>query len=323
MKLIIVAAWVGPRPLEISLVETNHRNYARVHGYDYKVFGENDLGRTQSLVGNSADAHWIKPEVIRLALGTHDYVFWTDLDSVFHRHERSLQDIVDLKKDFVFTGDHNDLCNGGHLFFRNSDWTLNFLDDWAALRPVVFPKLSTSMQGSSGHVGDQVALNYLLGGGKPSQDEVSRTAFDIFNSTNGWEGNPDRRVRDFSRRIAPTRTRNMAEARRLIAPRLRSHVEIVSQPRLNAYPWWSDKSVSLRKGPIIHFVSPFKSDLMPYLEGNRPGRFGLIRGLLWHLRLKWLPKLASGLLVLAGLATRPAKRAVARISASTHKRSTI
>ena len=275
--IAIVAAWIGPRPPEVSAVERNHRSFSLKHGYSYNIYDERSLKELHTKVGSVADAHWIKPEVIRLSLENHDYVFWTDLDSVFHQKSKSLQDLVELNKDFVFTGDHNDLCNGGHLFFRRSEWTFNFLKDWHSLRFLVFPGLHTSMQGDTGHVGDQVALNYLLGGGLPNPGAVTRTAANIFNSTNGWVGNPDRKVINFGARYGPTRSRNLAKSRNLVSRELRPHVGVVVQHRLNAYPWWTPDSTSLQKGPIIHFVSPYKSELMPYLEGKRPSPFGSVR----------------------------------------------
>ena len=259
-------------------MQKNHKEYAEKHGYNYESYDETSLCELHSNVGNAADAHWIKPEVIGLAFRKHDFVFWTDLDSVFHNQSRSLQDLLELDKDFVFTGDHNDLCNAGHLLFRKSEWTQKFLKDWYALRFLVFPKLHTSMQGISGHVGDQVALNYLLAGGEATQEAVSATATDIFNSTNGWLGNPDRKIADFGRRIAPTFERNLPASRSLIAPSLRPRVQVVVQHRLNAYPWWTPRSVSSRKGPIIHFVSPYKSELVRYFEGKPPGAFGAAKG---------------------------------------------
>lgn len=286
-KIAIVAAWIGNRPPEISRVESNHRDYADFHGYSYHLYDDTMLSEIHAKVGNAADAHWIKPEVIELALKNHHYVFWSDLDSVFHDRTKSLQDLIDLDKDFVFTGDHNDLCNGGHLLFRQSDWTTKFLRDWHSLRFLIFPNLYTSMQGNSGHVGDQVALNYLLGGGQPTQDEVTKTASEIFNSTNGWVGNPERLVGEFGKKIGPTTKRNLPRSRDLIATSLRDHVEVVAQKRLNSYPWWTSKSTSARKGPIIHFVSPYKGELMAYLDGNQPSTFGAVSGLVGRAKAKF------------------------------------
>ncbi len=262
----VVSAWVGDKPPEIDAVITNHHRYCDRHGYTYLHFDSTSLGNVPRLVGNDADVHWIKPQVISKALETHKYVLWTDLDSVFHNPHVSLTDLVQIDKDFVFTGDHNDLCNAGHLFFRKSVWTAGFIATWATLQNRKFPALFTTMQGTDGYVGDQIALNYLLGGGEESQAFVDGHARNILNQTNGWEGNPERAHLDFSENYAPNISANLTRALQLISPKLEQHVGIVVQQRLNAYPWWGPKKKKNRRGPIVHFVSPYKNLLTPYLE---------------------------------------------------------
>lgn len=264
----IVSAWVGPKPAEVDAVIKNHVAYSKRHGYKYIHYDNERISEVLNLVGNDADAHWIKPEVISRGLAHHKYVFWTDLDSVFHRRTKSLSDLVQLNKDFIFTGDHNDLCNAGHLFFRQSPWTIRFIRTWSKLRHVRFPKLHTTMQSPEGFVGDQIALNYLLGGGKIGQREVNATAYSILNRTNGWEGNPDREHRDFAERYAPVGARNLVRTKSLVSPALEGHVEVVVQHRLNAYPWWGPKKKKNKAGPIIHFVSPYKAYLRSYLAAR-------------------------------------------------------
>ena len=124
------------------------------------------------------------------------------------------------------------------------------------------------MQSPEGFVGDQIALNYLLGGGKIGQREVNATAYSILNRTNGWEGNPDREHRDFAERYAPVGARNLVRTKSLVSPALEGHVEVVVQHRLNAYPWWGPKKKKNKAGPIIHFVSPYKAYLRSYLAAR-------------------------------------------------------
>lgn len=267
-EVAVVSAWVGPKPDELGAVMTNHREYCHRHEYSYIHFDQEKISAVLNLVGNDADAHWIKPEVIRSALENYKYVFWTDLDSVFHQQRKSLSDLINLEKDFVFTGDHNDLCNGGHLLFQRSPWTANFLDQWTALRHIKFPPLHTSMQSPEGYVGDQIALNYLLGGGESSVSSVKSSAKTIINTTNGWEGNPDRIHSDFAQKYSPTRKTNLSRTKQLISDRLLDYVGVVVQHRINAYPWWGAKKKKNRRGPIIHFVSPHKDQLTDYLKEN-------------------------------------------------------
>ncbi len=266
-KTAIVSAWVGPRPNIMARVMGNHLTYSRLHRYDYVFFDETTVGAQKSLVQGAGDYHWIKPDAIRLALADYEFVFWTDLDSVFHQMDLSLADIASLDRDLVFTGDHNDMFNGGHLFFRKSDFTMRLIDDWQQFQGIPFPDLGgASQQGPTGYVGDQIAMNVLLAGGRPTPLEVEKRGRDLFNLTNGWAGNTGRVHSDFSRNWAPTRTRNLKRTRSLLSPELRPHVDLVVQHRLNAYPWWGPKKTKNKHGPIIHFVSPYKDLLEGYFS---------------------------------------------------------
>jgi len=266
-KLAIVAAWVGEAPDIISDVRRNHEKFAHRHGYDYHFYGENEIHSLQELVKGPGDLHWIKPEVISSALESYDFVFWTDLDSVFHTIDQSLEDLILPGKDFVFTGDHNDLFNGGHLFFRKSEFTQNLINQWSRLQTIPFPLWAEgAQQGISGHVGDQVAMNFLLAGGRAEKSDVEQNALQLLNRTNGWLGNPQRERKRFHRTHAPNSVPNLRRARRLLDPVLRESVEIVVQHRLNAYPWWGPKGRGNHLGPIIHFVPPYKELLPNYFN---------------------------------------------------------
>lgn len=269
-KVAIVAAWVGEIPDVVNDVRKNHEAFAHRHGYEYLMFGEKELKPVRDLVRGEGDRHWIKPEVISAALEDHEFVFWTDLDSVFHDLGHDLGDLMIPGKDFVFTGDHNDVFNGGHLFFRNTDFAHNLLNQWSSLQAIPFPAWAEgSQQGPSGHVGDQVAMNFLLGGGRADPEDVRENALRILNLTNGWVGNPQRAREKFHKTHAPTTARNLRRTRKLLSPSVRHSVEVVVQHRLNSYPWWGPKGKSNRRGPIVHFVPPYKGLLKPYLASSK------------------------------------------------------
>lgn len=264
--MAVVAAWVGDIPDVVNDVKRNHEAFANRHGYDYLCFGEEEIQPVRNLVKGAGDRHWIKPGVISAALKTHEFVFWTDLDSVFHNIDKSLSDLVAAGKDFVFTGDHNDVFNGGHLFFRNTDFSHNLVDQWSRLQSIPFPAWAEgSQQGASGYVGDQVAMNFLLAGGRADPSDVQENSLRLLNLTNGWEGNPERTRKKFHKTHAPVRKRNLRRTRSLLAPSFRQSVKVVVQHRLNSYPWWGPKGNGNRKGPIVHFVPPYKDLLEPYL----------------------------------------------------------
>jgi hypothetical protein len=98
--LAVVGTWVGLRPPIIEKVLDNHRQYGKAHGYEYLHFDPSMLANLTANVGNDADAHWIKPQVIARALKDHEYRFWTDLDAGFHNVTVSLEDLLRRKKGF-------------------------------------------------------------------------------------------------------------------------------------------------------------------------------------------------------------------------------
>lgn len=271
-RIAVVAAWAGEVPDIVEAVKKNHEAFAARHGYDYLFYDDSTLKPVQRLVRGEGDLHWIKPGVISSALETHEFVLWTDLDSVFHDLDKSLDDLIRKGKDFVFTGDHNDLFNGGHLLFRRSEFSYRLISEWGKLQFIPFPKwVLGSQQGDSGHVGDQVAMNYLLAGGHATQVDVLENGLRLLNLTNGWLGNPDRARKKFHKTHAPVSILNLPRSRRLLAPAIRQSVGIVVQHRLNAHPWWGPKGKNNRKGPIVHFVPPYKGLLDEYFDAN-PGK---------------------------------------------------
>jgi len=270
-QIAIVAAWAGPIPDIVRAVRKNHEAFAAKHGYEYLFYDDSTLKPIQALVRGEGDLHWIKPDVILSALENHEFVFWTDLDSVFHDLGKSLDDLVRKGKDFVFTGDHNDLFNGGHLFFRRGEFSHRLISEWSSLQSIPFPTwASGSQQGPSGHVGDQVAMNFLLAGGHSNETDVWDNGLRLLNLTNGWLGNPNRTRKRFHKTHAPVSIANLRRSRRLLSPRIRASVEIVPQYRLNAYPWWGPKGQGNRRGPIVHFVPPYKGLLQKYFDETSP-----------------------------------------------------
>jgi len=269
-KITIVSAWVGDEPAWLGKIVDNHKEYAAYHGYEYLLFDNVRVPGFRHLANPNPDPRWIMLEALQSSLGSSDFVFWIDADSAFVEIRRNLSDVLPTgSKSLTFTGDPNDLCNTGHLLVRNTAFSRGFLNDWGMLAQLPFPKLSTTMQTEDGYVGDQVALNYLLGGGKPDAMHILKFGPEIFNTVNGWRGNPHRRHRNFHKTHAPTSFLRVQRAKRLVAPSLRKHVKIVPQHRLNAYPWWKpgEKGTN-RRGPIVHFVGPWKNLIDDFADGR-------------------------------------------------------
>lgn len=264
-SLAVVSGWFGEVPEVVEDVSLNHKAFAHRHGYSHYFFGNRDISPPASLIDGSADYHWIKPQLLRTCLLDHEYVFWMDMDSVFFDLSESLEDLKRFRKNFVFTGDRFDVFNGGHLFLRRSDFSFELLEKWEELRTARFPILSTTQQGKEGYVGDQVAMNYLLSGGDPQQSRVAETGKELFNKINGWTGNEERLHKDFHLRYSPADSRNLRRTKSLVAKAFRKDVQIVPQYRLNSYPWWTNHAPATRKGPIVHFVPPYKAEMTEYV----------------------------------------------------------
>jgi hypothetical protein len=270
--IAIVSAWLGPHPDWLKAIIENHREYAGRHGYEYIFLNdEASDGFVPLQLEGFQDYSWVKVAAIRQALERREYAFWIDADSAFLDMSKTLDDLVEIGKDFVFTGDKNDLCNAGHLFFRKSTFTDRFLWKWETLQGIPFPPIQTTMQNSGGLVGDQVALNYLLAGGEADPKIVTMLGPSLFNKVNGWSGNNDRRHKRFGAHFSPTSNLRLVFSKILIARNLRPHVTAVPQHRLNAYPWWGQSIKGTRPGPIVHFVSGYK-ELIPEFRNFVKGR---------------------------------------------------
>jgi hypothetical protein len=272
--LTVVSAWIGKTPIWLESIVQNHKTFADRHKYGYEFLTGADLTGFEPLqLGTSLGYSWLKVEAVRLALRSSDYVFWIDADSAFVDHHQSLRDVLPMRASLTFTGDSNDLCNAGHLLFRNSRFTWDFLDRWERLRYIPFPALQTTLQSKQGFVSDQTALNYLLAGGESDKDYVEKYGVTVFNSVNGFPGNPGRRHKRFSKTHAPITAFQVARARALISPRLRQHTKLVVQNRLNAYPWWGNvraRTIPNKPGPIVHFVGAWKDMIYDFARDGIP-----------------------------------------------------
>jgi len=243
----------------------NHKDYAEAHGYEYFLYDEikNDLAEPGSSFAFRVG--WAMPEMILNSLNSDvDFVFWMDMDSFFTDMSKSLEDLTNLNRDLVFTGDHNDICNGGHLLFKNSEWSKNFLIRWQELSKIREPNLITTHLSPSGQPGCQIALVALLGNFGVNQSNF----LDSFNQVNGWGGNSSRAIKRFKITHAPTSPRKLARVQRLISSEIRSHIEIVEWRRLNSY----HKSTKVRRqgiwqegDPIIHLVAGSKDSFQEFL----------------------------------------------------------
>ncbi|KAH7288561.1 hypothetical protein KP509_31G031500 [Ceratopteris richardii] len=113
-----------------DLVSPNKRSYAKRHGYDFID--------ASSLLDRSRPPSWSKILAVRKHLPHYDWVFWNDADSLVTNPTIALDDIIDSivgsidfenMPDFIVTEDVTGI-NAGMFFFRNSTWSIHFLDRW-------------------------------------------------------------------------------------------------------------------------------------------------------------------------------------------------
>ena len=118
IKICVVTILIGDLSYK-ERAKINHQKYCDKHGYTYVCLEEPI---------NDFHPMWMKPDFILSEFNNnHDYVFWMDGDSFFINMDISLKKFTDLNKDLVATGDENDVINTGHLFFKNSGWSLLFI----------------------------------------------------------------------------------------------------------------------------------------------------------------------------------------------------
>jgi hypothetical protein len=265
-KIAVVSGWCGKLPKYADLVQQNHQKYCARHGYEYVWFDGKEI---VNLMGNSlrtpASVSWLKPYVLSSALSRgFDFVFWTDVDSLFVNQKRGLNDLESYPASFVFTGDAWDLCSAAHLWFRNSNFSYDFLALWLKWQNVKVEMLNTSHQHRDGTLTDQPALNILLHGGPTVGPAEARSTF---NSINGFVGNKSRKYRYFRYTHAPITKIGTAQAQKLIHSNFQSHCKVVPQARLNAYPFLLLPAKPANShSPIVHFPAQHKDKITSFIK---------------------------------------------------------
>lgn len=266
MSGLVLSAWAGIEvPNFVERVVKNHEEYANRHGYAHRFLVD---GKGKHLGGDDVYPEWLKVSAISQALEEgFPWVFWIDTDSVFSDLERDLEDIVALRKSVVVAGDSADICNTGHVFVRNTSESRGLVEAWWAMRLFVFPTVQTTHVDDRGRLLDQPALNYLLVGGKPNQESVFQTGKRLFNTFNGFTGNPDRRHKFFQFTHAPTRRWRVPITRFLLSREMRKIVGIIPQGRLNGYPRrLAGSPRSIKNAPIMHYPGRMRKYLSAELD---------------------------------------------------------
>ena len=238
-----------------EIAKHNHKTYCDKHNYTY-VCVEEKL--------NDYHPMWMKPDLIKKYLNKgYEYVLWMDGDSFFINMDIKLEDFTLKDVDLVAAGDKNDIVNTGHIFLKNSEWSMKFVDKWIGFRkPLTDKVLSlfkqvtthfTQYQGRT-YLNDQPPFNLILGGANP---EDMKNWFDIFNQVNLYEGND---YKKHGIEYSPVSYENLERTHSLITKKLRDHVNIVTQDEMNAYP------STYKKGDfILHYAEGNKDNIATYI----------------------------------------------------------
>ena len=125
MKIAILTFCVGAdykKAMEPGL--ESKRAYAKKHGYDLHIGGEDVWDRTRPI-------SWSKLNFIQKYLNDYDYLFWSDADVIILNDTIKLETqvipLLPQNKDLLWTYDACNHYNCGHLLIRGkSNWANDF-----------------------------------------------------------------------------------------------------------------------------------------------------------------------------------------------------
>ncbi|KAK1385543.1 Galactomannan galactosyltransferase 1 [Heracleum sosnowskyi] len=116
----------------------NKVDYCRIHGYD--IFYNN------AFLHPKMDSYWAKTPIIRAAMLAHpevEWIWWVDSDAVITDMDFKLpldkynnyNLIVDGWPGMIYEERSWYGLNAGILLFRNCQWSMDFMDEWASMGP--------------------------------------------------------------------------------------------------------------------------------------------------------------------------------------------
>jgi len=136
----------------MGLTHTNKEHYAQKHGYTFFDASKFDLDTTRPPAWSKIPAvlHLLRNKqnenagdnTARRKLPHCDWVMWTDADTVIMNSNVSMQDFLPTDssaKDFVVASDNGGGYNSGVFVFRNTPWSIQFLERWWNMTSYVRP----------------------------------------------------------------------------------------------------------------------------------------------------------------------------------------
>jgi len=198
-------------------IRYNHETYCQHHAYDYAAF---DVG-----IERNREAHYSKIPMIQAFLFVHNYkyAFWTDYDALFMNFSMSVHDIFEMAgggkrvgQNFSMIGSQGQKYwqNSGHMLFRNTDWTKQFLEDvWK-----VYPHPGIIFR-------DQGSMSVIIHG-----------------------MNPDRRKSWLPKNVM--KKKNVAKISKFVHPKNHDHIWLFPYPLMNSLPsMWPEQG-----GVFVHIA---------------------------------------------------------------------
>ena len=251
MRILVFSTFYG-LPDFTSLSIRNHLAYSIRHEYTYiPDFLEKPTSRQFS---------WAKIllGMRHLQAGSYDAIFWMDADSLFFNQEVRIEDLLDSSPAPIhFTGDENDIFNGGHILLRSHPKSIEFLQECWKVCEINDHRIVTTHKDEK-HLYDQPGILAVLGGADPDDSSTWATGF---NAVNGFPENPFRIQKDFQQVYAPSDPQNCKAALSLICDKWRQYCYIHPQRVMNSYPWFMGA-----EDFIVHFVGNTKHLMTDWRE---------------------------------------------------------
>ena len=231
-----------------QIISGNKQKYANKWGFEFREEHhienkEAVLKMDHEIKRGKRHPQWHKPWAIRSVFQEYnqankplDYVLWIDADAAFMDCTVSLSDFIEnlvdshyfemtglqSSGDIIFTGEPNGIVNNGVFLMKNSEWSMDFLDQWIFTRENShYDRFFTNK-----NYGDQSIFQSMICGFKPRDLDIPGLwkAYHQSKENKGddWKtiaklmGNPD---------IVPTE--------------IAQHVMKLPQDLLNSYDYWS------------------------------------------------------------------------------------
>ena len=131
----------------VTLFDDNYRDlaeialpdkirYAAKHGYDFIYFDE--------IIDSKRPPQWSKVKAVESILNDYEWVWWIDIDALIMNDVVRLEDIIDNNYDVIFTKNNYSVISNGSSFYKNSDFTRNFLSECYTLQRDILRDIDVS-----------------------------------------------------------------------------------------------------------------------------------------------------------------------------------